>query len=231
METLTIASCLRSGIAEREAYNAISANLTLTRPNGGVIAVTTPLGDATKSAATLGLAAALANAGRSILVIDGDLRTGALSSLCGVSSEHGLSSVLSGETSLENALLATDLPKLSLLASGAFSPDPTSLLSSDALPRLLLSIGKCADFVFIDTPAVLPTADGSLIAAAADCSILYVSKNSVSRRDLSAAKEQLDKSGHPTVGVIFSNTPERKPGLSLLSRLPFLSKKNKNSKE
>lgn len=230
MESLTIASCLSAGSAEREAYNALATNLLLLRSEGGAITVTAPKSNEGKSAATLGLALALANAGRSVLVVDGDLRTGALSALCGAADAPGLSAVLRGELSPEAALLASESPSLSVLAAGELLADPTSLLSGEALSELLRAFGERADFVLIDAPAILPTADGSIIAAASDSSVLYVAKNSVSRRDLSAAREQLDKSGRPAIGVIFSEAPVKKRPFAFLSRLPIFGKKSRNNK-
>ena len=229
MEAIQITPHLGLDSTKHEAYNTIATNLIFARPNGGVIAVSSPRSKTGRSIATLGLAVALVNAGRSVLVIDGDLRTGALSALSGVSEVAGLSSVLFSKATAEACILETDQPKLSILAAGELLPDPTSVLSSDALVGLLSSLKEQnADFILIDTPAVLPTADGSLIAAAADCSILYVPKNSVSRRELRAARAQLEKCGHPAIGVIVGNAPA-KSRLSFLSRFSFFGKKAKSN--
>jgi Mrp family chromosome partitioning ATPase len=90
----------------------------------------------------------------------------------------GLSSVLSGKATLDEAVVAwPDLPNVHILTSGPVPPLPSELLSSSQMEDLLTRARAEYDFVFLDTPPVLAVTDASVLGRLADAAILIIRYN------------------------------------------------------
>ncbi len=173
------------------------------------------------------LAISLAQAGRKVLLIDADLRRPTLHRLFGLKRSPGLTDVLIGTVSLEDArrtmgdilvgetsqwdhLLTTKmLDRLEILVTGIHSPTPAELLSSEGMKSFLALARQRYDYVIIDTPPVLPVTDARTLGMLADATFFVYRAGKTARRALTRAKEELDLAGVKIKGIILNQaTPE-----------------------
>jgi non-specific protein-tyrosine kinase len=123
----------------------------------------------------------------------------------GLSNKVGLSTVVSGQTSLASALQRVPgETRLWILASGERPPNPAELLSNPRIGEILSDLREEVDFVLVDSPPVLPVADSVIVAALADAVILVVQANATSRPTAARAFEVLDQVDSPIVGTVLN---------------------------
>lgn len=165
----------------------------------------TSAGREDKATVAANLAAALALSGRRVILVCADLRWGRTHELFGLSNGVGLTSVLSGRTTLAYGLRDTRVAGVQLLSSGPALSDPAAMLVSPALPRLLGQLRGRADFVVIDAPPVLATADTEALADLSHM-ILLVADARISRRaQVRAATQQLGGARDDLISCVFDN--------------------------
>jgi capsular exopolysaccharide synthesis family protein len=190
----------------REAYDVLRTNLaflSLERPLG-VLTVTSYEAGEGKTATAEGLAYAAARRDRRVLLIDGDLRTGALSERLVGSGQPGLTNlmVLAREGNDEPDLIQQVAPSLALLPAGPAPPNPPSLLASARMSRLVMQLREQFDLIVIDSPPVGHLADASILAALSDGSLLVARVGRTERADLAAAANALRRTPTPLVGAV-----------------------------
>jgi receptor protein-tyrosine kinase len=130
-----------------------------------VLLVTSAVSGEGKTSVAGGLARAMAAAGRSVALIEGDVHRPALKRQLGiVSNGRGLMNALvEGENAVELVQEAPMLPALSVLSSGSFTPNSAELLRLPAMARVLEDLAGAFDFVVIDGPPLLPVADAQVL--------------------------------------------------------------------
>jgi capsular exopolysaccharide synthesis family protein len=167
------------------------------------IAVTSARSGEGKSMTAAMLAIALASAGRRVILIDGDLRRPMVSKL-GFDDRRGLADVLAARVdSVLDTMQSTAIEGLSVVASGRAGPssDPAELLQSDRMRKVLEDCGF-ADFVVLDTPAVLAVADGLVLAPLTDGVLFVASARDTTTQALDFAKLQLTRIGADIIGSV-----------------------------
>jgi capsular exopolysaccharide synthesis family protein len=155
------------------------------------IAFTSPDQGDGKSTTALNTAISMGQMKARVLLIDADLRRPTLHTKLGVSNEAGLTDVLVGVTSFDNAIRPTEHIGLSLLSSGRPSPNPVGLLQSEAFERLVAAARDRFDFVIIDAPALRSIVDGVVLGVKAEGTVLVVSSTTSERRAVRTAIEKL----------------------------------------
>lgn len=161
-----------------------------------------------KTLTAVGLATALAQAGKRVLLIDADLRRPRVHEIFGLDNDRGLSTLLSGDDALEDletTLLrpATSVPRLDLLTSGPPPPNPADLLTSDRMGALLQSCEGTHDWVIVDAPPAL-VADPVILATHVGSCLLVVRLFSTQREQVRHAAEQLTVAGAKLVGAVLN---------------------------
>ena len=149
------------------------------------IMVTSPLVGEGKTITSLNLSICLAQElDHTVLLIDADLRRPSCTKYLGLVAESGLTECLTKGLDVGEALLKTDVGKLSILPAGSVASNPAELFSSKAMHNLLMEIKhRYTDrFVIIDTPPVLPFAETRTMGTIVD-GILLVIKESLSSRE------------------------------------------------
>ena len=178
-----------------------------------VIVVSSSVPREGKSVTAANLAITIAATGRSVCLVDADLRTPELDNLFSLPADTpGLSEVLAGEISVDAALQPWDDTSLSILAAGRVDTGPTELLGSAAATRTIARLRERFDYVIIDSPALLPVADGSILAGIADGALLVVGAGLVEKRELERSLDTLGASGAAVTGIIFNRAPARALG-------------------
>jgi capsular exopolysaccharide synthesis family protein len=192
-----------------EAYDILRANLAFLSMDQAlqVITFTSFNPGEGKTSTVEGLAYAAVRGGMSVLIVDGDVRTAALTSNFGARSMPGLTSVIVGTSSLDEAILEIE-PGLYLLPAGPTPPNPPSLLSSGRMREVVAELREQHSLIIIDSPPVAHLADASILAAVSDGVALVGRVGLTARADLPLAVANLRHSPTPTVGIVLLRPQE-----------------------
>jgi capsular exopolysaccharide synthesis family protein len=117
-----------------------------------------------------------------VLLIDGDLRRPSAHRLLRIRTKLGLSDILSCDAELEDCVVKTKLPNLTLISSGSPVRNPLRLLTSSAFLELLADAKKSYDVIMIDSPPLLPVVDTKILRRMADM-VLFVVRADATPRD------------------------------------------------
>jgi len=161
-----------------------------------------------KTTVVANLAQAMAQAGRKVVAIDGDLRLPALHHVFELPNEVGLSSILEQRASLEEALQNTGIPRLQVLTSGPLPSNPTELLGAPEMAALLDQLIQEFDMILIDAPSLLAVADAVVLAALVDGVAVVVGLAQARREAVEAALKQLADVKVKAVGVIVNRAEQ-----------------------
>ena len=189
-----------------EAYRTLRTNLLFMSVSGpvGKLLVTSPVAGEGKTTTAANLAVVLAQAGQRVLLVGADLRRPSVHRHFGVSNRIGLSSVLSGQASLLEAVNDPRIRGLRVMSGGPIPPNPTELLGSLAMKDFLDQAAQVTDWVILDAPPVLGLADAAVLATLCDAT-LFVVNESTNRRVLAHARDQLAKVRARVVGTVLNN--------------------------
>jgi capsular exopolysaccharide synthesis family protein len=190
-----------------EAYRTLATNIRFLRSQRavGVVVVTSALPGEGKSATTANLAVVLAETGVRTLLVDADLRRPRAERFLGVPNGAGLREALEGERTLDDVVLATEVPNLSIIRSGAMPDDPVSMLAGSNAGSVFHDMRRLGEIVICDAPPTLPVADASILAEVADV-VLFVHDPAISSRTaLEDAVRQLRTAGAEIAGGVYNN--------------------------
>ncbi|MFJ2739465.1 polysaccharide biosynthesis tyrosine autokinase [Streptomyces sp. NPDC087440] len=211
-EGFVVAQGVRS--LRAEAYRQLRTNLQFAavdqRPT--VIAVTSALPGEGKTSTSVNLAAAIALDGRSVCLVDADLRRPRVAGHLGLVEGAGLTSVLVGAVELTD-VLQNGPGGMKVLAAGEVPPNPAELLASGQMGVVLAELAGRFDAVIVDTAPVLPVADTVALVPRTDGVVLVVRAGKTGRDQASTAADTLRGVGGRLIGAVLSMAPERRgPG-------------------
>ncbi|MGQ9459532.1 MAG: polysaccharide biosynthesis tyrosine autokinase, partial [Anaerolineae bacterium] len=213
----------RSSVAE--AYRILRTNLDFTAVDGGLkaVLVTSPNPVEGKTVTAANLAVVMAQAGRSVILADADLRRPAVHQMFHVPNEAGLTTALvrGEEVSLTDLLQPTEVEGLRVLPSGPLPPNPAELLGSEQMARSVERLKGLADLVILDTAPVLPVADPAILSRVADAVILVVDTGATRRGMALRAMEHLARAGANIAGVVLNRFSPRGSGYSYYYRYDY----------
>lgn len=203
-------SALSAHSGALESYRVLRTNLRFVSVDQPVrtITVTSALPGDGKTLTTANLGIALAMDGARVALVDSDLRHPMLHRLFGIQRSSGLTSVLTREAALDDALVETGIDGLCVLPSGPMPPNPTELVSTHALKTLHEDLLSRVDMVLMDTPPVLAAADAALTAARCDGVLLIVRAGVTDRRLAVRAREALEQVHARILGTVLSGVQE-----------------------
>lgn len=198
-----------------EAYRTLRTSLQLggsARPGGGLafgglIQVTSPNHGEGRTTTACNLAFSLARAGHRVIVVDCDLRRPRLHEFFDLGNDVGLATALATDTALASAVqLVPGEPRLAVVAAGPPPLDPSELLSSQRCRQILETLGAEADFVLVDGPPVLASADAMVLAHLVDAVIMVVAANITTRGSINRATELLERIDAPLIGNVLNRS-------------------------
>ncbi|MEC3911063.1 polysaccharide biosynthesis tyrosine autokinase [Sphingobium sp. CR2-8] len=194
-----------------DIFTPIASSLLLASADGlpRSILVTSAQEGEGKSLTLHALALALAGLGKSVLVIDGDMRRPVQHRLFRLSPVRGISEVLTGQATAQDVIMESGVAGVALLPCGTLPPNPTELLSTPALAGLLAAVRNSYDTVLIDAPPILGAGDAPLLAAQAQASLLVVEWGRNHHGGLRTAVERLRRSGGAIIGAILTKQQGR----------------------
>lgn len=157
-----------------------------------------------KSFFAANLAVSLANEGKKVLIVDGDLRKSGIWNYFGLPRGAGLTDYLLGNSEFESVLCKTDIEGLHIIPSGSVPHDPAKLVETDNLHDLILQMAGVYDVVIIDTPSLKTASDAIILGRWTDGSILILQEGRVRTNDFSDMLALFKRAKVNLIGVVFN---------------------------
>lgn len=188
-----------------ESIKTLRTNIQFTGKNVKIILLTSCYPNEGKSDIAMQLAQEIGKAGKSVLLIDADLRKSAYIVRYKVKrSVKGLSEFLSGQASESEIKYTTNFQNVDIIFSGPSAPNPSELLEDPAFGELMKKVRMEYDFVLLDTPPVMTVIDAAVIAKESDGAVLIVESGRVSYKAAQKALEQIRKSDCKVLGAVLN---------------------------
>ena len=189
-----------------EAYRVIRTSIQFAQAGKELktLAFTSCTPNEGKSMTIANLAVVLTQAGKSVLLLDCDMRNPTVHKNFGLSNKLGLSSCISMDTPLSAAVQATKVDNLYALTGGVIPPNPSELLGSEQMKNVLQRAKEQYDYVLIDTPPVMPVTDALIVSRFVDGMILVIASAEVKVEMARDVKNQLQHAGANILGVVLN---------------------------
>ncbi len=158
-----------------------------------------------KSTVSANTAVVFAQEGKRVLFIDADMRKPTVHYTFQQPNAAGLSTLLTGQATLEDVERVTDIPNLTVITSGPLPPNPSELLGSQIMKEKLEEIKKHYDYIVFDAPPALSVTDAQVLSSLVDGTILVANAGSTEKDALIKAKEMLEASQAKLLGVVLNN--------------------------
>jgi succinoglycan biosynthesis transport protein ExoP len=201
----------KSAIAE--CCRAIRTNLLFMTPDKPfrTLLVTSANPQEGKSSTVINLGITMAQSGSRVLLVDTDMRRPRLHKAFKVSNEVGISSVVVGERTLDDAIKSTEVPNLFVLPCGPIPPNPSEMLHTRAFRELLEQVQGKFDKVVLDSPPVGVVADAAVLASGADASLLVLKAARTPREMARKAVRALSDVNAKLLGAILNDVDLENP--------------------
>ncbi len=202
--------------AVTEAYSAVAAALRFSTEEGiprSLLVTSTQAGEG-KSSTALALAQNFARQGRTVLLVDGDLRK---PSFKAANDELGLTKLLTNHDDVGTHILPTQFENLWLLPCGPLPPSPADLLSTPRFGQLLGEATSQFEVVIVDAPPVLGLADAPLLASVISGALFVVESGKTRTRGAVEALNRLEASGAHVLGAVLTKSSENESGYGYYS--------------
>ena len=179
-----------------EAYRSLRSNIefaSVDRPIHSLLVTSSVPGEG-KTVTAANLALVFAQAGRSVLLVDADLRRPGLHTLFRLGNEVGLSTLLRGDEATVAAVAqATEQPNLRVVTSGPLPPNPAEVLGSKRMRGVTAALAKGADLVIFDSPPLRIVTDAAVLGSFLDGALFVID---ASRSHRGAVRHGREASGH-----------------------------------
>lgn len=208
-----------------EALRTLRTSLHFARrqSNNNLMMIVAPSPGVGKTFVCANLAVTMAQAGQRVMLVDADMRRGAVHLAVGTRSRGGLSELLAGEISIDEAIRKVPgAENLSFISRGAIPPNPSELLMDPNFPRVLKLLERSYDVVIIDTPPVLAVTDAALIGHHVGTCLMVVRWGRNQQREIALAKQRLEQNGVDVKGAIFNGVQNRGSGRYAYSHYAYL---------
>ena len=189
----------------REALRKMRTNLQyvdIDNPPSSVCVTSSVMSEG-KSTVSVHLAMVLAQSGQRVLLIDTDLRRPSLAAKLGIDGSIGLTQVLTGSVSLEDAIQTYSIDNLYVLPAGAIPPNPSEILGSKRMHQLVEHLSR-SYFVICDAPPVLPVTDAVLLSRATDGLIVVTMAGKANREQIKRTISTLERVNSKIFGFVLN---------------------------
>jgi polysaccharide biosynthesis transport protein len=206
-EAVELVTQVRPQSQMAESYRALRTSLLLSNLGAPpkVIMVTSALPQEGKTTTSINTAVVLAQKGVRVLLIDADLRRPSIHKTLGMGPRSGLSNVLTGSTTMDQAITRSAiLPNLFVLAAGTPPPNPAELLASSNMRDVLTELREQYDHIVIDTPPSLSVTDAVVLSPRADAVVLVIRSGQTTKQALRRSRDILMQVNAKVVGVLLN---------------------------
>nr|WP_163531108.1 CpsD/CapB family tyrosine-protein kinase [Halobacillus ihumii] len=199
----------KSPIAEQ--YRTIRANLQFASVDKELqsLLITSAGPSEGKSMTSANMAAVFAQQGKRVLLVDADLRKPTVHHSFRLNNTKGLSNFLVGRQTLKETTQITAVDNLDVLPSGPIPPNPSELLGSKAMHKLMMEARQTYDLIILDTPPVLAVSDSQVLAREVDGVMLVVRSGQTEFQAAERAKELLQQSKANLLGVVLNDREKK----------------------
>ena len=199
----------KAGINQIHMQNAIktlAANIRFASVDDPIrsIAVTSSVPNEGKTTITIQLAQAMASSGKTVLIVECDMRRRLLANALGLHARTGIYSVLCGQAEIRDAVVSTLTRGMYFLDSEPHIPNPDVLLNSKRFHRFVEQALGNFDYVIFDTPPLSAFVDAAVLSTVVDGVLLVVGQNLVRRDELPKSYEQLKKADANIIGAVMN---------------------------
>ena len=166
-----------------------------------------------KSYVTANLAAAFAQIDKKVLIIDADMRKGRQYAIFNLRPRPGISNYLSGvvdqifkdkKDDIKNYIQETEIKNLYLITAGSVPPNPSELLVSNKMKKIIDTLSEIFDIIIFDVPPCLVVTDALILARLVDFSIIVAAQNYTKMEELNKAKISIENVGGKVAGVVLN---------------------------
>jgi succinoglycan biosynthesis transport protein ExoP len=209
------------GDAVSEALRTIRAGILLSSADNPprVVMISSAMKGEGKTTIISNLAVTLAQASHRTLMIDADLRVSQLSEIfhpVDAPTRVGLTDLLTGQAQLNQVVHRTAVPCLDILPAGSRAPNPAELLGSHAMGHLIHDLQQRYDFVLLDSPPLLPVADGLMLSRLVDSVVLVVRSRVTDRKVAQEARRRLLRVNARVLGVVLNDLDTKSDGYDMM---------------
>ncbi len=192
--------------AMSEAYLSLRTNLSFTTEHGvpRSIAVTSTKPAEGKTTTSYALARSLARSGKSVLLLDADMRSPSIHHMFDAKNDRGVSNYLTGEDDLHRLISRSEFDNLSIMLAGPAPPSAAELLSGIRIQQLIEEATKLFDHVVIDAPPVMGLADAPLLSNWVEGTIFVLEAHKTARGMAEGAIQRLRAANGWVVGIVLA---------------------------
>ncbi len=191
-----------------ESFRNLKVSLLFSFPQDKplrTIVITSSIPAEGKSFVASNLSTIFAQANEPTLLIDADMRKGNLHQVFGLKPKNGLSTLLTGMCSIEEAISTTSVPNLSMLSAGPYTPNPTELLGSERLPLILRELEKKYKRIIIDSTPILNVSEALILGDKCDGVVFVIRAGHTPIKYILEARKIMD-TRVKLIGALLNNT-------------------------
>lgn len=191
-----------------EQYKLLRTNLTFTLPEEegcAIVGITSAMRGEGKSTTAVNLSYVLAESGKKVLLIDGDLRLPSVAKKMKIPNSPGLTDLLKGDDSVQMSSFKSDLfNNWYILPSGDLPPNPSELLGSKRMENLLKVFAKSFDYIVFDLPPVNIVSDALTVSKFISGMVVVIREDYTEKKELETCFRQLKLSDVKVLGCVIN---------------------------
>lgn len=197
----------------QESFKALRANLQFCGSDIKTILFTSCTQGEGKTTVAFHLAEAMAENGKSVVLVDTDLRKSMLMGRYKVGTAvNGIAHYLSGQCNLDDVLYSTNIDDMYVVLCSKYPPNPAELLGHENFHSMIEQLREIFDYIIIDSPPLGMVIDSAIMAPYCDGTVLVIESNKINRHFAQDVKAQLNKSGCKLLGVVLNKVETKKRG-------------------
>jgi capsular exopolysaccharide synthesis family protein len=211
-DSAVVASSAEPSSPAAEAYRSLRTSLQFARQARELrtLLVTSPAAAEGKTSTLANLGAVFAQAGERVALVSCDLRRPRLGQFFGVEEGSGLTTVLLGQQTLEQALTpVSGYDCLWVLGAGPVPPNPAELLNGPMVGEIFATLQENFDLILVDSPPVLPVTDAMVLSKYADGTLLVVASGQTGRAELQRTAERFAQAKASVVGIVLNEVSKQ----------------------
>lgn len=198
-----------------EQYKIIRTNIQTLKATKDLKAflITSSINGEGKTVTAVNLAMTMAHDlnNKNILLIDADMRKGRVSRYLGLHNSPGLSEILKGEAEVDITFVSPDVDNFTVIPSGKVPKNPSELLGSKKMKDLMESLKGRFDYIFVDSPPVIPLTDPCILGSMVDGVMLVIQAGRTQRDLVRQTEQRLTQAHVKTLGYILTNVEYHLP--------------------
>jgi capsular exopolysaccharide synthesis family protein len=189
-----------------EAYRSLRTNFQFATLQHGpkTIMVTSSVPAEGKTTTAANFAVTMADLGKRVVLVDTDLRRPNVHRVLRMPREKGLADVLRGQAGLDEVIRQTVTSNLWMISSGRVPPNPSELISSEGMAKVMEALKGRFDVVVCDAPSTLVVTDPVVLATRVDSVLLVIAANRAGRETIQRAVKVLESAATPIAGVVLN---------------------------